>query len=297
MGTKRIRIKGLLLRLVPTLEGETFREGQTFAIDGQPLPEKWSRADWEKLEVGSKVEFSYHVCYRISGVVSAISWDTWSKESPYVRCTEGEFEGKPRELERGSMGRYGSFEVLSFDKALVEPEWLFPKGITVPWGVYQSIISSLDGWEPFRQLSLTEVWQSVKYATDRCLTWSFGTLLEALQEEGNFGLPSEVRRVHNALKLAAKIKEHGWPLEDEEESPKPQEPELLNLWFDLESQKWIWLRPDSLFEDKLGLACAQFSREELESDIPSLALKLLFPVREPFFSVNGQVFESTYGPF
>jgi len=296
MGTKQIRIKGLLFRLFPTLEGETFRDGQTLVIDGQPLPDKWSQADWEKLEVGSKVEFSYHVCYRISGVVSAISWNTWGKESPYIRVMEGEFEGNPRELERGSMGRYGSFEVLSFDQAMVEPYWLLPEGIELPWKVYQSILLYLGDWRPFRQLTLSELWCCVKYAFDGYLPWSRDNLAKALSEEGHFAVPTEIRKIHNSLWLASALKEDGWPVDEEEVEEQQQPEEVLSLWFDLDSRRWVWLRPDSLLSDHLGLACSYFTRKELEQDLASIAIKLLFPVVEPFFSLRGQVFESTSGP-
>jgi hypothetical protein len=283
--------------LFPTLEGDAFRQGHSFFIEGNPLPEKWTQSDWHRVEVGTKIEFTCHVSWRLSGIVSEVSWDTWGGRVPFFRVMDGEFQGDPKELEKGSLRGYGSFEVLTYADATVEPCWLFPKGVVIPWKVYQSVLAYLDGWEPFRQLSLSEIWQCVKYAVDCRISWSFENLLSALSVEGNFALPWELRRTHDALKLASKLKECGWPLEDEEESLEPEEPEILNLWFDLGSQRWLWLRPDSLFEDKLGLSCAQLTKEELEQDVAFLALRLLFPVKEPFFSLKGQVFESTSGPF
>jgi len=297
MTSKHILVRRLDFQIFPVLEGEAFQDGQSLLLNGRPFPDKWTREDWERIEPGVKLEFHYHVCYRLEGIVTEVNWESQGGKKPFLQLLNGEFQGKARELERGSLGRYGDFRVLSYQWAKVQAEWLFPGQIQIPWKVYQSILTYLNGWEPFRQLSVTEVWQCVKYAADRYITWSFNALLEALQEEGNFALPCEVRRVHDALKLAAKIKEHGWPLEEEPEEEESPVPQILNLWFDLERQRWLWVSPDSVFEDELGLACAQFSREELEGDIHSLAIKLLLPVREPFFSIKGQVFESTYGPF
>jgi len=110
---------------------------------------------------------------------------------------------------------------------------------------------------------------------------------------GSFILPCEIRKIHDALKLASRLKTNGWPVEEEPEGESPKEPEILNLWFDLAAQKWIWLRPDSMLEDELGLACAQFTKDELEQDVACVALKLLFPAKQPFFSVKGDVFEPT----
>jgi hypothetical protein len=297
MTAERILVERLDFRIFPNLEGEVFQEGLFLRFNGQPFPDKWSRSDWEAVEPGTRLEFDYHLAYSLQGTVTEVDWDDRNGRTPFLRIVDGEFQGNPKQLEKGSLGRYGRFEVVTYRWAKVEPDWLFPNGVVLPWEVYQSILAHLGGWRPFRQLSLSELWACVKYGVDCPISWSFENLIAALSVEGNFALPSEIRSVHNALKLAAKIKEHRWPLEDDEESPEPQEPELLNLWFDLESQKWIWLRPDSLFEDELGLSCAQFCREEFDQDVSSLALKLLFPAKEPFFSVRGQVFESTSGPF
>lgn len=70
----------------------------------------------------------------------------------------------------------------------------------------------------------------------------------------------------------------------------------MNLWFDLETCRWLWLKPDSLFEDRLGLCCVPFTLEEFKQDFSLVAIKLLFPTTEPFFSVRGLPFESTAGP-
>jgi hypothetical protein len=297
MVSEHVLVKRLDFRIFPNLEGEVCQDGKSLFLNGRSFPDKWSQADWEEVEPGAKLEFICHVSYRLEGVVTEVDWENQNGKAPYLRIVNGEFQGNPKQLEKGSLGRYGRFEVVTYRWAKVEPDWLFPDGVVLPWEVYQSILAHLGGWRPFRQLSLSELWACVKYGVDCPISWSFESLIAALSVEGNFALPSEIRKVHDALKLASRLKEHGWPLEEKEAEEAPKEPEILNLWFDLERQKWLWISPDSLFEDQLGLSCAQFSREELESDIPSLALKLLFPVREPFFSVRGQVFESTSGPF
>jgi hypothetical protein len=297
MLTRRILVKGLLFQFFPAPEGETFREGKSFFINGKPLPNKWSLSDWQEVEVGSRVEYCCHVAYRVGGVVSEVSWEASFGKVPYLRVTEGQFQGNQRELEKGSLGPFGTFEVLTYEGATVEPEWLFPKGTEISWRVYQSILAYLGDWKPFRQLSLSELWGCVKYAVDYRLSWSPENLITALSVEGNFALPCEVRKVHDALRLASRIKEDGWPEEEPEEGSLEEEPKILNLWFDLATQRYLWVAPDSVFQDEIGLACAQFCREELSQDVSSLALKLLFPAKEPFFSVKGQVFESTSGPF
>jgi len=297
MPTEHVLVKRLDFRIFPNLEGETFQEGQSLFLNGRLFPDKWSQADWEEVEPGAKLEFIYHVSYRLEGVVTEVDWEGVNGKGPFLRIVNGEFQGNPKQLEKGSLGRYGRFQVVTYRWAKVEPDWLFPKGVVVPWEVYQSILAYLGDWRPFRQLSLSELWACVKYAVDCRLSWSFENLIAALSVDGNFALPSEVRKVHDALKLASRLKEHGWPLEEEPEEDSPKEPEILNLWFDLATQRWLWISPDSVFEDELGLACAQFTRDELEQDVAFLALKLLLPAKESFFSVKGQVFESTSGPF
>lgn len=297
MPTEHVLVKRLDFLIFPNLEGETFQEGQSLFLNGRLFPDKWSQADWEEVEPGAKLEFIYHVSYRLEGVVTEVDWEGVNGKGPFLRIVNGEFQGNPKQLEKGSLGRYGRFQVVTYRWAKVEPDWLFPKGVVVPWEVYQSILAYLGDWRPFRQLSLSELWACVKYAVDCRLSWSFENLIAALSVDGNFALPSEVRKVHDALKLASRLKEHGWPLEEEPEEDSPKEPEILNLWFDLATQRWLWISPDSLFEDELGLACAQFTRDELEQDVAFLALKLLLPAKESFFSVKGQVFESTSGPF
>jgi len=246
--------------------------------------------------VGSRVEFTYHVCFRLSGVVAEFSWSRSGGEVPFIRLKEGVFQGSLKELERGSLGRYGRFTVLSYDEAWVSPEWLFQRGLSVSWSVYQSILECLGEWVPYKPLSLSEVWQCVRYAADIYLPWSRKNLFEALGRQGHFALPTELRKIHDALKLADALKDHGWPIDDEGEESQEGHLEILNLWFDLDNAKWLWLKPDSLVDDKLGLACCPFTRQELEADVASIALKLLFPAREPFFSVRGQVFTSVSGP-
>lgn len=297
MPTEHVLVKRLDFLIFPNLEGETFQEGQSLFLNGRLFPDKWSQADWEEVEPGAKLEFIYHVSYRLEGVVTEVDWEGVNGKGPFLRIVNGEFQGNPKQLEKGSLGRYGRFQVVTYRWAKVEPDWLFPKGVVVPWEVYQSILAYLGDWRPFRQLSLSELWACVKYAVDCRLSWSFENLIAALSVDGNFAIPSEVRKVHDALKLASRLKEHGWPLEEEPEEDSPKEPEILNLWFDLATQRWLWISPDSLFEDELGLACAQFTRDELEQDVAFLALKLLLPAKESFFSVKGQVFESTSGPF
>jgi hypothetical protein len=297
MTAKHVLVKRLHFRIFPTLDGETFQDGTSLFVNGRQFPERWSREDWEEVEPGTRLEFIYHVSYRLGGVVTEVDWEGLDGKNPFLQIVDGEFQGSTRELERGSMGRYGRFQVLTYQWAKVEPDWILPKDIAIPWKVYQSILTYLDGWEPFQQLSLSELWQCVKHAVDCPISWSFENLLNALSVEGNFVLPPELRRTHDALRLASRIKERGWPLEEEEESPEPRAPEILNLWFDLAGQSWLWVAPDSVFEDMLGLSCAQFTKGELDQEVPFLALKLLFPSKEPFFSVKGQVFESTSGPF
>jgi hypothetical protein len=296
MADKRVLINGLHLYLSPVLEGETFREGTVLSVNGKPLPDKWVEADWQAIEVGSRVEFTYHVCFGLSGVVAEFNWSQSGGEVPFIRLVEGCFDGSLKELERGSLGRYGAFQVLSYEEAWVEPKWLFQGGVSVSWSAYKSILEYLGEWTPFKPLSLAGIWQCVRYAADVYLEWSPENLLEALGRQGHFALPTELRKTHDALKLADAIKEHGWPLDDEGEEPQESQTEILNLWFDLDSRKWIWLRPNSLFEDRLGLSCVPFTRQELEGDVASIALKLLFPDREPFFTVKGQVFTSVSGP-
>jgi len=296
MTRKAILVNGLHLYLSPSLEGETLREGTVLSVNGNPLPDRWVEADWQVIEVGSKVEFLYHVCFRLSGIVAEFSWNKSGGEVPFIRLTDGTFQGSLKELETGSLGRYGSFTVLSYEDAWVEPEWLFQRGVSVSWSAYKSILEYLGEWVPFRPLSLAEIWQCVRYAADCYFPWSPGNLFEALGKQAHFALPPEVREIHDALRLADAIKEHGWPIDEEGEESQEGELEILNLWFDLESQRWIWLRPDSLFEDRLGLACSPFTRRELEADVSSIALKLLFPSQEPFFTVKGQVFTSVSGP-
>jgi len=297
MVTEHVLVRRLDFRIFPNLEGEVFQDGKSLFLNGRPFPNKWSQADWEEVEPGAKIEFVCHVSYRLEGVVTEVDWEGVNGKDPFLRIVSGEFQGNSKELEKGSLGRYGRFQVVTYRWAKVEPEWLFPKGVLLPWEVYQSILANLGGWQPFRRLSLSELWACIKYAVDSPISWSFENLIAALSVEGNFALPCEIRKTHDALKLASRLKEHGWPLEQETEEDSPKEPEILNLWFDLERQKWLWISPDSLFEDELGLSCAQFCREELDQDVSSLALKLLFPAKEPFFSVRGQVFESTSGPF
>jgi hypothetical protein len=297
MSTEHVLVTRLDFRIFPNLEGETFQDGKSLFLNGSLFPEKWSQADWEEVEPGAKLEFICHVSYRLEGVVTEVDWDNQNGSAPYLRIVNGEFQGNARELERGSLGRFGRFQVVTYRWAKVEPDWLFPKGVVIPWEVYQSILAYLGGWRPFRQLSLSELWACVKYAVDCRISWSFENLLTALSVEGNFALPHEVRKVHDALKLASHLKEYGWPIDEEEESLEGQEPEILNLWFDSSFQRWVWVAPDSLFEDKVGLSCAQFTRKELEQDLAFVALKLLFPAKEPFFSIKGQVFGSTSGPF
>ena len=296
MTDRRVSIKRLDFRIFPTLEGETFREGISLVLNGRPFPDKWSQADWEEVEPGAKLEFIYHVCYRLEGVVTEVDWENQNGKAPYFRIVNGEFQGNPKHLERGSLGRYGRFEVVTYRWAKVEPEWLFQKGVSIPWSVYQSILGYLGEWTPFKPLSLAEIWQCVCYAADVYLEWSPEKLFEALGEQGHFALPTELREIHSALRLADAIKEHGWPLDDGREEAQEERPEILNLWFDLESQRWIWLRPNSLFEDRLGLSCTSFNRQDLETDVSSIAIKLLLPTMEPFFTVKGQVFTSVSGP-
>jgi hypothetical protein len=296
MANRRVLINGLHLYLSPVLEGETFQEGTVLSVDGKPLPDKWVETDWHSIGVGSRVEFIYHVCFRLSGVVAEFNWSQSGGEVPFIRLVEGDFEGTLKELERGSLGRYGAFQVLSYEEAWVEPKWLFQGGISVSWSAYKSILEYLGDWAPFKPLSLAEVWQCVCYAADVYLEWSPENLFEALGKQGHFALPTELREIHSALRLADAIKEHGWPLDDEREEAQEERPEILNLWFDLESQRWIWLRPNSLFEDRLGLSCTSFTRQDLGTDVSSIAIKLLFPTMEPFFTVKGQVFTSVSGP-
>jgi len=293
---ERVLVKGLLFQVFPTLEGQAFQDGKSFLIDGEPLPDEWTQSDWKRANVGSRIEFVCHVSWRLSGVVSEVSLETWVGKRPFLRVMEGEFEGDPDELEKSSLGSYGDFQVITYHSALVEPYWLLPKGIELPWKVYQSILLHMGDWRPFRPLTLSELWQCVKYASDSYLPWSRDNLKEALSEEGNFAIPTEIRDIHNALRLASALKEDGWPVDVEGEKPDGEQ-EILNLWFDLDSRKWLWLKPDSLVSENIGLSCCHFTRKELEQDdIHSIAIKLLFPVLGPFFSLCGQVFESTSGP-
>ena len=297
MASERVLVRRLDFRIFPNLEGEVSQDGKSLFLNGSPFPDKWFQAHWEEVEPGTKLEFICHVSYRLEGVVTEVDWENGNGKRPYLRIVNGEFQGNQKELEKGCLGRYGRFEVVTYRWATVEPDWLFPGGVVLPWEVYQSILAHLGGWRPFRRLSLSELWACIKYGVDCRISWSFENLISALSVKGNFTFPSEIRRVHDALKLASRLKQYGWPLEEGEAEEGPKEPEILNLWFDLERQKWLWISPDSLFEDELGLSCAQFCREELDQDVSSLALKLLFPAKEPFFSVRGQVFESTSGPF
>ena len=287
---KLVSVRGLRLKLFPVLEGqglEPERNGRQLLIDNVPLGDNWVHLDWQPAKPGARIEFTW-VGGRLGGTVSEPRWF-----EGYIELVEGEFHGPERFLQGSSLGRWATFSVVSYDDAVVEPRWLFPKEIALPWWVYQTILTYLDGWEPFRPFTIAELWSCVRYAVGCHISWSFERLTAALSVEGNFALPDDLKRVHNALKLASRLKEQGWPLENDEGEEKD---DLMNLWFDLETCRWLWLKPDSLFEDRLGLCSVPFTLEEFKQDFSLVAIKLLFPTTEPFFSVRGLPFESTAGP-
>jgi len=147
MGVKRVLVKRLDVRIFPALDGETPQDGTSLLINGKPFPDKWSQADWEQVEPGTRIEFIRHVSYRLEGVVTEVSWGIGNESRPFLQIVNGQFQGNTRELENGSMGKYGRFQVVTYQWAMVEADWLFPKGVVVPWKVYQSILAYLDGWE------------------------------------------------------------------------------------------------------------------------------------------------------
>jgi len=267
-----IVVSGLDVVIYPSLDGMNYKSDCQLKVDDYIFPQEWGIDDWDRVKMNSVICFTGK--FELSGKVV----DSFFKEEPYIVLSDVTFRGKEQHLvtpEHLECFGYYFIKEESFKRVKVKPLWLFPPDFEFTWETYKTI-KDVGNWHPFRPLSLAEIRKCIWICYPDEVSWNKSQWIELI-EQGYFALSLEVRRVHNALRMADKIYSNGWP---------KVEQEFLALWFnlDLESTQWIWALPGSIIADRIGLYGIYISKDEFEPK--TLLRKLLHPNIEPFYKAK-----------
>jgi len=263
-----IVVSGLNAVIYPSLDGMNYKSNCQFKIDDYVFPQEWGIDDWDRVRMNSIICFTTNE-FKLIGRVVDFSFE----EEPYITLADACIEGKEKHLVTPEhLDSFGYYFIKDLKQAKVKPLWLFPEDFEFSWETYKAIKDVFGNWHPFRPLSLAEVRKCVWIAYPDEVSWDKFQLVELI-ERGYFALSLQVKRVHNALRMANEIYSNGWP---------KVEQEFLALWFNLEDTQWIWALPGSIIADRIGLYGIYLSKDEFEEKT-LLLRKLLQPNIEPFY--------------